>query len=72
MEKHLFRNGDYILMTEKATSHKLQIGKIICEFYGSIENPSYYSVMFGDGEILNLPMTEFENTAKLLIKRDEN
>ena len=66
MEKHHFGNGDYIFMTELATSHKLQIGKIIAEYYGSKANSSYFSVLFGDGKIEEIPMTEFENSAKLL------
>lgn len=48
--------GDYIFMTEQAASHKLQIGKIVTEYYGSDANSSYYSVMFGDGKIEEFPM----------------
>lgn len=72
MGKSYFGNGDYVFMTEQATSHKLQIGKIVAEYFGSKANSSYYSVMFGDGEIEEIPMAEFENTAKLLRKKDEN
>ena len=68
-EKSYFGNGDYVFMTEQATSHKLQIGKIVEEYFGSKANSSYYSIMFGDDEIVKIPMTEFENTAKLLRKR---
>ena len=67
--KYSFGNGDYVFMTEQAASHKLQIGKIVAEYFGSKANSSYYSVMFGDGEIVEIPMTEFENTAKLFRKR---
>lgn len=72
MEKSYFGNGDYVFMTEQAISHKLQIGKIVEEYFGSKEDSSYYSVMFGDGKIEKIHMTEFENTAKLLRKKDEN
>lgn len=72
MEKSYFGNGDYVFMTEQAASHKLQIGKIIEEYFGNTADSSYYTVMFGDGEIKKIPMTEFENTAKLLRKKDEN
>lgn len=51
MEKSYFGNGDYVFMTEQATSHKLQIGKIVAEYFGSKANSSYYSIMFGDDEI---------------------
>lgn len=70
MEKSYFGTGDYVFMTEQATSHKLQIGKIVEEYVGS--NSAHYTVMFGDGEIEEIPMVEFENTAKLLRKKDEN
>lgn len=72
MEKSYFGCGDYVFMTEQAASHKLQIGKIVEEYYGSKAGASYYSVMFGDCNIVKIPMTEFENTAKLLRKKDEN
>ena len=69
MEKSYFRNGNYIFMTEHATSHKLQIGKIVEEYVGNTADSSYYTVMFGDGEIIKFPMFELEDTAKLLRKR---
>lgn len=72
MEKSYFGNGDYIFMTEHATSHKLQIGKIVEEYVGNTADSSYYTVMFGDGEIIEFPMFELEDTAKLLRKKDEN
>ncbi len=72
MEKSYFGNGDYVFMTEQAASHKLQIGKIVAEYFGNKANSSYYSVIFGDGEIEEIPMAKFENTAKLLRKKDEN
>ena len=72
MENHYFGNGDYVFMTEQATSHKLQIGKIVEEFYGSEPNSSFYSLMFGDGEIVKFSMTEFETIAILLKAKDKN
>lgn len=63
------RIGDYIFMTVQAVSHKLQIGKMVAEYYGSDANSSYYSVMFGDGKIEEFPMWKFDGIAKLLRKR---
>lgn len=63
-EKSLFRIGDYILMTEQSPNKKLEIGKIVEEYYGSEANSSYFSVLFGDGTIERFPMFGFENIAK--------
>lgn len=71
MEKHLYGAGDYVLMTEKAASHKLQIGKIIGEEYGSKSDSSFYYVVFGDEQVAKIPLSEFENVAKLLIGREK-
>lgn len=65
-DKTYFKNGDNVFMTEQANSHKIQIGKIVAEYYGSQVDAFYYSVIFSDGEIENYPMNIFSTIAKLL------
>lgn len=65
-----FGIGDYIFTTENAHTHKLQIGKIVAEYYGSEPNTSYYTIMFGDGNIEEFPMVDIDNKVKLLKKKD--
>lgn len=66
-----FKIGDYIFTTENAHTHRLQIGKVVAEYYGSQTDASYYSIMFGDSEIKNFSMVNIDDKVKFLRAKDD-